>query len=105
MPKRSYIGAFHRSQWKRQQHAEDPTCRYCGRATLLDHTGDLEATVDHAQPLSKGGLDREDNWVLACWLCNTTKGSGKFCSDRRRAQFVKRRVREITRLSIGGDQK
>jgi 5-methylcytosine-specific restriction endonuclease McrA len=29
--------------------------------------------IDHVQPVSRGGLDQEDNLCLACELCNQHK--------------------------------
>lgn len=33
------------------------------------------ASVDHLQPKSKGGLDRRDNYRLACKPCNGARGN------------------------------
>lgn len=42
------------------------TCIYCGS----------EATqLDHVQPISRGGLDIEENLVAACKSCNCSKGN------------------------------
>ena len=45
-------------------------CAYCGKA-LTKYT----RTVDHIQPLSRGGSDLEFNKVLSCRSCNQAKGS------------------------------
>lgn len=43
------------------------TCQYCGaRGVPLD--------VDHKLPMSRGGLDKMENLVTACKLCNASKG-------------------------------
>ena len=34
-----------------------------------------DATVDHIIPISKGGSDGDDNLVLACFFCNSIRGS------------------------------
>ncbi len=57
-------------------------CSYCRRKNLIieergmvvkDH---LKATIDHVQPISKGGgLLDEQNIIVACGLCNRRKGS------------------------------
>lgn len=44
-------------------------CFYCG-VELDENT----RTVDHVIPLSRGGLNKLDNCVLACKTCNEAKG-------------------------------
>jgi hypothetical protein len=46
-------------------------CGYCGVSET--ETGG-ELTVDHYQPVSAGGDDRDDNLIYACFRCNTYKG-------------------------------
>jgi len=56
---------------RRQLHREQAgRCWYCTR-TISFHL----ATVDHIQPLSKGGTNKMQNLVMACPDCNKTKGS------------------------------
>lgn len=45
-------------------------CELCGRNLLID-----SFTIDHIQPLSKGGLDDISNLACVCEACNTMKGS------------------------------
>ena len=51
-------------------------CAYCG----IDGSKSFETfwhanfNVDHIKPLSKGGLDTDENKVLACRACNLYKG-------------------------------
>lgn len=45
-------------------------CVYCD-ASLTE----ANSTIDHVLPLSRGGLNRLDNMVLACHTCNSAKGS------------------------------
>jgi 5-methylcytosine-specific restriction endonuclease McrA len=42
-------------------------CQYCGRS-------DLSLTLDHVQPVSRGGDDSWENLVCACVKCNNRKG-------------------------------
>jgi 5-methylcytosine-specific restriction endonuclease McrA len=42
-------------------------CQYCGRA-------DLALTIDHIQPISRGGEETWENLVCACVRCNNSKG-------------------------------
>lgn len=43
-------------------------CAYCG-----EYLEEKDRTVDHVKPISKGGLDIEENIVVACATCNTNK--------------------------------
>ena len=43
-------------------------CFYCGK-----HLEEREKTVDHVEPISKGGADKEENLVVSCMPCNTNK--------------------------------
>lgn len=45
-------------------------CHWCGCA-LTEET----ATVDHVIPLSRGGLDNDNNRKLACEPCNNKRGN------------------------------
>jgi 5-methylcytosine-specific restriction endonuclease McrA len=36
---------------------------------------DLQATVDHILPKSKGGTDKDSNLRVICYRCNQEKGS------------------------------
>ncbi len=42
-------------------------CAYCGRS-------DLQLTIDHIKPKSRGGTDDWENLVAACIKCNNKKG-------------------------------
>jgi 5-methylcytosine-specific restriction endonuclease McrA len=44
-------------------------CVYCGHA----FADDTEKTVDHVEPLSKGGAHVVENLVVACGGCNQRK--------------------------------
>lgn len=51
-------------------------CHYCQREIRrMPYTRPAQATVDHIIPQSQGGRTAMDNLVLACYHCNTTKGS------------------------------
>lgn len=41
----------------------------------IPRTEKFGATIDHIQPLSKGGLDTLENVALAHWICNIKKGN------------------------------
>ena len=43
-------------------------CAYCGQPITYK-----EMQVDHREPLAKGGADTEENYMLACRMCNHYK--------------------------------
>lgn len=45
-------------------------CAYCNESVALD-----DSTVDHKQPLSRGGTHAMHNLCMACEECNRRKGS------------------------------
>ena len=47
---------------------DDHKCQYCGKKNV-------EMTVDHIIPKSKGGADSWENLVTACVKCNNIKGN------------------------------
>ena len=50
-------------------------CQICGRQINFDcdSNSDFYPSIDHIQPLSKGGLHSWDNVQLACRVCNSIK--------------------------------
>jgi 5-methylcytosine-specific restriction endonuclease McrA len=54
---------------------DDYTCQYCGR-------DNVELTIDHVVPRSRGGGHTWDNLVSACKMCNHRKG-GKSPAEAR----------------------
>lgn len=49
----------------------EKVCHYCGKK-IMDKE---DVTVDHVIPVSKGGEDGKDNFVIACRACNREKSS------------------------------
>lgn len=55
-------------------------CHWCGRAvrkaraSLKGPIPNDIATLDHLEPVSKGGLTNTHNCVVACYACNTERG-------------------------------
>ena len=53
-------------------------CFYCGKRVYKSKHGFQQhntATIDHALPIQKGGIDHIDNTVLSCFKCNNNKGN------------------------------
>lgn len=57
-------------------YRDDFTCQYCGHK--VEHgvvtTKNKRMTIDHVQPVSKGGKTTFENCVAACGECNSKKG-------------------------------
>ncbi len=49
-------------------------CAICGEQISLKQGTPSYATVDHIIPTHCNGLDKPDNWQLACSKCNNEKG-------------------------------
>lgn len=65
---RKRVGRSVRAEmWRQQRHR----CYYCGAYLETPSVGH----VDHVFPLARGGSNAEANLVLACPLCNQSKGS------------------------------
>ena len=63
-------GRANQTRAKRRLFRKSKVCRWCGKWLTLD-----TATVDHVIPLSQGGLDNDNNRVLACYDCNHGRGN------------------------------
>lgn len=50
-------------------HEADRKCFYCKEPLLFE-----KLTLDHKKPISRGGLDIEENLVASCKACNEIKG-------------------------------
>ena len=57
--------------------AQEGRCAYCDAALTTQSPLDnwYRATLDHVVPLSRGGTNDPDNFVVACKPCNEAKGS------------------------------
>lgn len=50
-------------------------CAYCGRPLCCPCALTADpAVLDHVLPLGRGGPDTDENILLACWPCNSSKG-------------------------------
>ncbi len=54
---------------RRKLLKKNSRCHWCKENLTLD-----TSTLDHRIPLALGGLDNENNWVLACEKCNNRRG-------------------------------
>jgi HNH endonuclease len=63
---RAHVGLTKHRLFVRDRHV----CAYCG-----GHFPELELTVEHILPVSRGGRHEWTNVVTACRSCNTRKGS------------------------------
>ena len=66
MPSYSNI---HKRQWHKDMRSSG-ICHYCG-----ERFPKKEMTVDHKQPLAKGGKNNKENCCPCCITCNREKGS------------------------------
>ena len=67
---RHALGVREKAFFRRQIAKRDGArCHYCKREAKP-----ADLTLDHVIPLSRGGQDRLDNLVLACFPCNIRKG-------------------------------
>jgi 5-methylcytosine-specific restriction endonuclease McrA len=64
-------------------------CHWCGewmtwsRAKERKGRTPTDLTIDHVQPLAKGGSNRDDNLVLACRDCNEDRGLEDYLAHKR----------------------
>ncbi len=71
-----YERAVHREAAMRQLvRKHGGLCALCTEPVSFKPGTERYATIDHIQPLSKGGLDVITNWQLACQACNQKKGN------------------------------
>lgn len=63
-------------------------CVYCGKDNLvIEYEGGTVAkkqlaTVDHFNPVSRGGTNNRKNLKVSCSICNTNKGDRIYSSDK-----------------------
>ena len=68
-----------RREWLvRHVERQEGRCAYCGIPISVSsrrRKGECQATLDHVEPLARGGADSEANTVAACEPCNKAKGA------------------------------
>lgn len=55
--------------------AQEARCFYCGGLMTWRSKNANRVTLEHRQPLGRGGNDERSNWAAACKRCNEEKGS------------------------------
>ena len=65
-----------RRAWLRSQliRRHGGKCAGCGEMVNLVHDDPKQATIDHVEPLSRGGQHIIGNMQLLCAACNSAKG-------------------------------
>lgn len=53
---------------------KENNCYYCGK-DLNDKIFKDRKTIDHKQPVTRGGTNDKENLVVACQSCNSSKGN------------------------------
>ena len=66
------LKVYHRTMLS---EAQNHRCCYCGCKMTEQANHKNSATIDHVLPKSKGGANHPDNYVIACYSCNTKRGS------------------------------
>lgn len=81
--------------------AQNHKCCYCGCEMTEQRNYKNSSTIDHVIPKSKGGPDHLDNYVIACFSCNTKRGitpANQFYIERsceNRKQLLRTQMKEI----------
>jgi hypothetical protein len=76
VPKHFLLEPQKRGKMKKYKKAKDrmwdrkPYCNWCNVKLKRE-----DCTLDHVVPLSRGGLDNANNWVLSCEPCNRDRGN------------------------------
>ncbi|MFZ0408078.1 MAG: HNH endonuclease [Cyanobium sp.] len=84
-------------RWRQSLHlVTDHHCLYCG---------DRSESIDHVQPLSRGGQSITENCVPACLGCNGSKGDSDAFSWYRGQSFYDPRRAMALRAWIDGDMR
>lgn len=76
---RTHNPEVRRRQVKRMRVRLGENCHWCGKPMVFrghpNYGGEMSATIEHVIPLSRGGLDNDNNRVLAHAKCNHERGS------------------------------
>ena len=60
---------------ERLSSEQNHRCAYCGVRCEDEGRPDDRPTIEHVVPRSRGGPDAYENLVMACRLCNDTRGT------------------------------
>ena len=82
-------------RWRKSLHTfTGKSCIYCGKGS---------ESIDHIEPLSKGGLSITNNCVPACLSCNGSKSDTEAFYWYRRQRFYDPRRAMAIRAWLDGD--
>lgn len=85
----------HARRWRGSlHHLTSGRCLYCG---------EVSQSIDHIQPLSRGGLSVTENCVPACLSCNGKKGDSEVLAWYRRQRFYDPRRAMALKAWMAGD--
>ena len=65
-------------------------CIFCDTKIVVELNGETDATVEHILALNHGGDNSIENLALACYDCNSEKGSHHDKFRRPRGDLVER---------------
>ena len=67
--RRKDYSRYKRKLWRGNRHLAN-NCHWCKQSMTFG-----EATIDHVIPLSLGGINHLNNYVLSCHPCNNARGN------------------------------
>lgn len=92
--KRKAAGTLTQKEWAEILQVFNNSCAYCGAINNL--------TLDHIVPISKGGISRRNNVVVACLSCNSSKQAKDITEWYTKQQFFsKERLAKILEWKEG----
>jgi 5-methylcytosine-specific restriction endonuclease McrA len=69
------------AKWRKRQFGRQAgLCYYCDKSLV-----GVKTDIEHVIPRSKGGTNKKNNLVLACWRCNKQKGSNELARPEKKA--------------------
>jgi 5-methylcytosine-specific restriction endonuclease McrA len=66
---------YDKRRWNDNARLLEKTDGHCGYCGIKITFREMSATIDHIEPISKGGLDEMSNMVASCLPCNREKAN------------------------------